>query len=102
MRLGRGLRATPGCLRMFSIAAVIGLAMLWVSGTSALTSRRDAARSVGLESGPQLTMANDLYSSLADADATASSALLRKGFEPQAVRERYLDDLARADRLLLG
>jgi len=102
MSLGRWLRTTPGCIRLFSIAAIVSLAVLWATGTSVLTARRDAARSVGLESAPQLTRADNLYAALADADATASGALLRKGLEPESVRQRYLDDLERADRLLVA
>jgi hypothetical protein len=102
MSLGRWLRTTPGCIRLFSIAAVVSLALLWATGTSALTARRDAARSVGLQSAPQLTRADDLYAALADADATASGALLRKGLEPDSVRRRYLGDLEGADRLLVA
>ena len=100
MRRRRWLRTTPGRLRTFSILAVVAIVLLWLVTASALNTRRDAARSVATSSGPRLVATEDLYRALADADATASSALLRAGLEPPADRQRYLDDLARAGRLL--
>jgi hypothetical protein len=47
-------------------------------------------------SGPLSVVAQDLYRSLSDADATAASAFLANGVEPAALRQRYLDDIARA------
>lgn len=100
MGLRRWLARTPGRLRLFSVAILGALIALWAVGASSLNARHEAARSVGLESAPLLVAADDLYVALADADATASSAFLRAGLEPPEVRQRYLDDLADAGRVL--
>ena len=46
------------------------------------------------------TGAADLYQSLADADAMATTGYVSGGLEPAAVRARYDDDIQRAGRLL--
>ena len=100
MPLGRWLRTTPGLVRLFSVVAVVGIVAVGVLGTSVLTTRRDAVESVATSSGQQLATASELYASLAAADATASSALLRTGSERPEVRDRYRADLDRAELLL--
>ena len=51
--------------------------------------RRDAATAVGRQASSVLVDAEDLYVALADADAGASTAYLRAGLEPPALRTRY-------------
>jgi len=51
-------------------------------------------------SGPLSVDAQDLYRSLSDADATAANAFLTNGVEPAALRQRYLNDIARATAAL--
>jgi hypothetical protein len=101
MRLRRRLRTTPGRLQLLSVVIAGALVALAVVEAATLSAREDAASAVGVESAPQLMAASDLYAALADADATASSALLREGAEPAGVRVRYQDDLGEASRLLV-
>ena len=101
MRVGTWLRTTPGRLRLFSVAVAFVLLAFWLIAAGALSERRNAARSVGLDSARELVMANDLYAALADADATASSALLRET-ESDEVRTRFVDDVDDASRILVA
>jgi hypothetical protein len=76
-------------------AAVLALAAiaLGIVATTAATSRRDAARSVSASSEPQLRLAEALYASLYDADATAATTFLTGGIESAPRRAQYLRDL---------
>jgi hypothetical protein len=101
MALGRWLRTTPGLIRVSSLVAVGCMAVTLVLGATAVAQRGEAVDSVSTSSVTQLATAGDLYASLAAADATATSALLRAGSEPEAIRERYLAELDRAESLLV-
>jgi hypothetical protein len=93
MSLRRWLTTTPGRLRAASVLILIGLLIVGVVAASAASTRGSAARAVGLEAAPELVAAEDLYGSLADADATASIILLKAGQESNALRNRYARDL---------
>jgi hypothetical protein len=93
-------RTTPGRLHLLSLVSVGAIVVLLLVSAGALSSRRGAARSVATESGPLLIDVQEMYRALADADATASRQLLAAGQAPVEVRQRYLDDLDRAGRLL--
>jgi hypothetical protein len=71
-----------------------------VVAVRSVVRRLDAARTVGTVASPQLTAAQDVYVSLADADAAASSAFLEAGDEPPALQHRYRDDIGRASAQL--
>jgi len=90
MRLSRlGAVLVAGCL----LTAVVSLA----SGLS-----RQSATDEGAGRVAALTAdAAELYSSLADADAMATSGYVAGGVEPSAVRARYGDDIARASERLV-
>ncbi|HTN80852.1 MAG TPA: hypothetical protein VMK16_14335 [Acidimicrobiales bacterium] len=91
---------TPGRLRLVSLVLVGLFVLFGVLGTAALRARHSAARSVGLQSSPQLLDAQSLYLALADADATSSNAFLRAGLESFGQRQQYLDDLTTASTKL--
>jgi hypothetical protein len=91
---------TPGRLGVASIVLVVGLVVVAVVGTVATAARNDAARAVGLETVPALVAAEELYGSLADADATASTVYLLAGLEPPELRDRYERSRAEAGRHL--
>lgn len=78
---------------------LLGLAL---GGTALATVHHRAAltRDITGVSGPLSVGAQDLYRSLSDADATAATAFLTNGVEPAALRQRYLDDIARAGSAL--
>jgi hypothetical protein len=76
---------------------VVGAVLLsWVVGATVVASRRRATRAVGLDAEPLLFSAQDIFSSLAAADATAANAFLAGGIEPADQRRAYLDDIQRA------
>ena len=102
-RLRARFRTTPGRLRLFSVAAVAMLLLLWLTSAGVLSARASAARSVSFVSTQELMMANRLYARLADADATASRILLRSGGEQDSfeARERYEKDIAKAHTILI-
>ena len=89
-------RTTPEVYRLIVAALVVlGLG----AGTAGLvTERYRSARmaDVAEVSGPLSVVAQDIYRSLSDADATAANVFLANGVEPAALRQRYLDDIARA------
>jgi hypothetical protein len=96
MSLRRWLATTPGRLRASSVLILIGLLLVGVVAATAASARGNAARAVGLEAAPELVAAEDLYGSLADADATASIIFLKAGRESTALRNRYERDLREA------
>ncbi|BCY08009.1 hypothetical protein [Actinoplanes sp. L3-i22] len=88
--------ATPDLYRVVAAALIVlGLAL---GGTALATVQHRAAltRDITEVSGPLSVGAQELYRSLSDADATAATAFLTNGAEPPVLRQRYLDDLARA------
>jgi hypothetical protein len=96
---GRGplrARSTPGRLRLLLAVLVAGCLVwggvaAWVAGQHAA-----AAGAVVRTSEPLSLDGQRIYQSLSDADAAAASAFLSGGLEPQAVRTRYLADIAEA------
>ncbi len=91
---------TPAQLRLVAAVLVVGLAVLGAVGVRAAVDRSAAVTSVADEAAPLLVNAEKLYVALAEADAAASSAFLRAGFEPSELRIRYRAALATASALL--
>ena len=100
MPLQRWLTTTPGRLRTASIALVAGLVILAVVAVAATNARHRAAEDVAARTVPALVASEELYKSLADADATASRIFLLAGLEPPELRQRYHDQLHAAGRQL--
>jgi hypothetical protein len=88
--------ATPGRLRLASLAIVAGLIVALVVSMASLNSRHRATRDAGLTVEPLLVGTQDIYGSLADADATAADAFLTGGIEPTALLDQYSADIKRA------
>jgi hypothetical protein len=82
------------------VVLVLATAAFGVVSVRSVVRRLDAARTVGTVASPQLTAAQDVYVSLADADAAASSAFLDAGHETPALQQRYRDDISRASAQL--
>lgn len=97
----RGVAGTaPGRLRLASAVLTVlvlafGALTAWQVGT-----RAQAAGQVVSHSEPLSQDAAEIYRSLADADTTAAGGFLLAADAPQAVRDRYENDLATAGRLL--
>ena len=83
-------------MRVAGAAIVIGLLVLAVVGGGAVRARQRASSAVRHQAEPLLVDADTLYSSLANADATATNTFLEAGLEPPARRQAYLSDLATA------
>ncbi|WP_412544051.1 hypothetical protein R8Z50_16595 [Longispora sp. K20-0274] len=87
---------SPSRLRSLGALTVAGLLLLGLVGGITLDNRATAARDLATRSEPLSLDAQELYRSLADADATAASGFLSGGVEPVELRKRYDADIARA------
>ena len=87
---------TPARLRLL-LALLILLSLAW-GALAALTADQhaSAAADVVTVSEPLSLDAEQIYTSLSDADATAASAFLAGGLEPAAARQRYQADITEA------
>lgn len=94
------LRTTPGRLRLAAGVLALAAIAFGVAMATAAASRREAADAVATRTGPLLVEADGLYSSLSDADATATTTFLIGGLEPVDRRRHYLADLASASERL--
>ncbi len=94
-RWGSRLTTTPGRMRFAVAATLAGLLVFAVVGAGALQARQRATKAVSRQAG-LLIGAEVIYSSLADADATATNTFLKAGLEPPDRRQVYVDDLATA------
>lgn len=92
-RLRRRATTTPGRLALVSIVVVAGALCFGVVATLAERSRSAAAHAARAQTEPLLVQAVTLYSSLSDANATATTTFLKGGLEPAARRAHYLQDL---------
>jgi hypothetical protein len=87
---------TPGKLALVSTLVVAGALCFGVVATLATRSRADAAKAAKTQTEPLLVQAVTLYSSLSDANATATTTFLTGGLEPPQRRAHYLQDLRMA------
>jgi len=87
---------TPARLRLL-LALLILLCLAW-GALAALTADQhaSAAADVVAVSEPLSLDAEQIYTSLSDADAIAASAFLAGGLEPAEARQRYQADIAQA------
>src|SRR6188472_469127 len=85
--LRRESATTPGRLRVamaIVVAALVGAGLVAVGATNA---RRSAAEAVASRDEPVMVQAEEVYSWLSDADATAAATFLVGGAESQARRQ---------------
>lgn len=92
-RLRRRAITTPGKLAVVSMLVVAGALCFGVVATLAERSRSAAAHAARTQTEPLLVQAVTLYSSLSDANATATTTFLTGGLEPPQRRAHYLQDL---------
>jgi hypothetical protein len=87
---------TPARLRLL-LAVLVLLSLAW-GALAALTANQHAAAAADVValSEPLSLDAEQIYTSLSDADATAANAFLAGGLEPAAARQRYNADLTEA------
>jgi len=84
---------TPGRLTLISVLVLVGALCFGVFATTAERSRAAAAEAARGSTEPLLVQAVTLYTSLSDANATATTTFLKGGLEPPARRLRYVQDL---------
>jgi hypothetical protein len=93
-------RTTPGVLSGLALLLiVVGLAA-GVFSAVGVQRRSQALDDLAARSGPLSVAAQDIYSRLSDADATASGAFLSGGLEPAQDRLRYENDIAQVSSAL--
>ncbi|MGH9126514.1 MAG: hypothetical protein ACRDZ8_17570 [Acidimicrobiales bacterium] len=99
-RAAREFTTTPGRMRLAGAGVVASLLILAVLGGGAIRSRQRATSEVSGHDEALLVSAGSAYTSLANADATATNTFLAAGLEPPAQRAAYLADLAAAAKAL--
>ncbi len=95
-----GAATTPGRLLRVEAVLVVAALVLGVLGVLGGMARVSAVHDARTQIAALTTGAADLYQSLADADAMATTGYVSGGLEPATVRARYDDDIQRAGRLL--
>jgi hypothetical protein len=71
-----GLRTVPGRIRLWSLAAVLGVITLFAVATAAIGNARSGLEVIGREAGPQVVATSSLYFALSDMDAQVAEVLL--------------------------
>jgi hypothetical protein len=95
-----GAATTPGRLLRVEAVLVVAALVLGVLGVLGGMARVSAVHDARTRIAALTTGAADLYQSLADADAMATTGYVSGGLEPATVRARYDEDIQRAGRLL--
>jgi len=90
------LTTTPGRLALLAIATVGCAVFAGAFALIAEQARERAVKSAKTDTEPLLAQAVNLYGSLSDANATATTTFLVGGLEPPARRARYLRDIRAA------
>lgn len=89
-------RTTPGVLGTFALALIFVSLLAGAFSVLGVIARGRAVDDLAVRSGPLSVAAEEIYSSLSDADATANGAFLSAGLEPPETRQRYESDVAQA------
>ena len=95
-----GAATTPGRLLRVEAVLVVAALVLGALGVLGGMARVSAVHDARTRIAALTTGAADLYQSLADADAMATTGYVSGGLEPATSRARYDDDIQRAGRLL--
>jgi tetrahydromethanopterin S-methyltransferase subunit G len=93
-------RTTPGLLTLLTVVLVAVSVLVGVFSAISVQARVTALDDLTTRSGPLSVAAQEIYRSLSDADATATSAFLAGGEEPADQRARYQTDIAQAENAL--
>ncbi|SMC92818.1 hypothetical protein [Kibdelosporangium aridum] len=99
-RMARSARTTPGRLGIIASALVVLSVLTGFVAALALQTKQNTISNLTEHREPLAAAAQQIYRSLSDADATASSAFLSGGLEPAVLRERYEVDMAQAGAAL--
>jgi hypothetical protein len=96
----RSASTTPGRLSVIAAGLIILAVLTGIVGALALQEKQTTIDNLIDHREPLAAAAQQLYRSLSDADATAASAYLAGGVEPEALRGRYELDIAQAGAAL--
>lgn len=99
-RIARSTRTTPGRLGIVASVLVVLSVLTGFVAALAMQMKLDTITGLAEHREPLSAAAQQIYRSLSDADATASSAFLSGGSEPAELRERYEIDMAQAGAAL--
>jgi hypothetical protein len=99
-RVTRSVSTTPGQLSLIAVGLVVASLLFGLFAALSVQSRADTIDDIVENREPQSAAAQELYRALSDADATAASAFLSGGVEPENMRARYETDIARAGAAL--
>lgn len=94
-RMLRAGSTTPERLRRVAVILMVGCLVTAVVSVLGGLAHTDAVRASGTRIAAVTPDAAELYRSLADADATATSGYVSGGLESAPVRARYDADIAR-------
>ncbi|MEU6149214.1 hypothetical protein ABZ816_04365 [Actinosynnema sp. NPDC047251] len=89
-------RSTPGRLSLLALLLIAATLLVGALTAASVQRRSDALEALADRSEPLAYAAQEVYRSMADADATAASAFLSGGVESPDLRQRYEADVARA------
>ncbi|WP_298181396.1 hypothetical protein [Saccharomonospora sp.] len=98
--MARTAATTPGRLSFIGAGVVVLSLLVGLVGTLAMQDRDDSIDALIEHREPLAAAAQEVYRSLSDADATAATAFLMPGTEPDELRDRYADAIARAGAAL--
>jgi hypothetical protein len=91
---------TPGQLRMLSLLAAAGAALLGLAGSLTLAAAQHSVDAIGRGTAPAIINAQRIHESLADADRSSANAFLTVGTGAPGPLSQYDADLLRATREL--
>lgn len=93
---------TPGWLRLWGLIVVVAVGGFAFVGTLAALDARESATTIESSTAPSLVAVQDLFSSVAEANASATGAFLSglTDEENRAQRNLYLDAIRRSSRQL--
>ena len=95
-RLTLSRRTTPVRLRVAAVSIALLSVVAGLVAAIAVSERQSATSSAWQSSEPLLVTAQEIDTSLSDADTTAAAAFLQGQLVPAALQSRYQADLARA------
>ncbi|GAA4438374.1 hypothetical protein GCM10023148_45380 [Actinokineospora soli] len=100
LRTVKQTATTPGRLSVAAVALVVLTTLTGVFAAITLQDKKNTLSDLVAHREPLAAAAQLIFRSLSDADATAASAFLSGGAEPEALRQRYEFDIAQAGAAL--
>ncbi|TCP40676.1 hypothetical protein EV191_12914 [Tamaricihabitans halophyticus] len=99
-RLRDSAATSPGRLTMIGVGLVVLAMIAGIVGTIVAQDKRDVVTNLTDYREPLSSAAQQIYGSLSEADASAATAFLNGGIEPDSLRSSYELNIARAGAAL--